>query len=115
MDIRVKQQAKPFYLVLLRLVVMVALAIVTYSILAATGMSSDFPPLDMLYFPFVNIICGIVIWRTFRQYDTSIWAYLGFEKSRIGKRYSVGVSMADCHIYTDDHRLDGGNVFHVWC
>ena len=85
MDIRVKQQAKPFYLVLVRLVVMVALAIVTYSILAAIGMSSDFPPLDMLYFPFVNIICGIVIWRTFRQHDTPIWAYLGFEKRRIGK------------------------------
>ena len=90
MDIRVKQQAKPFYLVLVRLVVMVALAIVTYSILAAIGMSSDFPPLDMLYFPFVNIICGIVIWRTFRQHDTPIWAYLGFEKRRIGKDIAWG-------------------------
>lgn len=90
MDIRVKQQAKPFYLVLVRLVVMVALAIVTYSILAAIGMSSDFPPLDMLYFPFVNIICGIVIWSTFRQHDTPIWAYLGFEKRRIGKDIAWG-------------------------
>ena len=71
MDIFARQQAKPFFLVLIRLVVMAALTAVTYGILRMTGISRDFPPTDTIYFPFVTIICGIVIWRTFRQYNVS--------------------------------------------
>ena len=66
-DLLAAQQNKPFFLVLIRLVVMVLLAALTYSVLRFAGMSNDFPPLDMLYFPCVNIVCGVVIWRRFRQ------------------------------------------------
>ncbi len=91
MDIFARQQAKPFFLVLIRLVVMAALALATYGILRVTGISRDFPPTDTIYFPFVTIICGIVIWRTFRQYNVSFWAYLGFERHRIGKDIAWGL------------------------
>ena len=91
MDIFARQQAKPFFLVLIRLVVMAALALATYGILRMTGISRDFPPTDIIYFPFVTIICGIVIWRTFRQYNVSFWAYLGFERHRIGKDIAWGL------------------------
>lgn len=49
MDIFARQQAKPFFLVLIRLVVMVALALATYGILRMTGISRDFPPTDTIY------------------------------------------------------------------
>ena len=91
MDIFARQQAKPFFLVLIRLVVMAALALATYGVLRVTGISRDFPPTDTIYFPFVTIICGIVIWRTFRQYNVSFWAYLGFERHRIGKDIAWGL------------------------
>ena len=91
MDIFARQQAKPFFLVLIRLVVMAALAAATYGILRVTGISRDFPPTDTIYFPFVTIICGVVIWRTFRQYNVSFWAYLGFERHRIGKDIAWGL------------------------
>ena len=104
MDIFARQQAKPFFLVLIRLVVMAALALATYGVLRVTGISRDFPPTDTIYFPFVTIICGVVIWRTFRQYKAS---------DREG--YCVGAALAGCHIYPIDYHLDGGNVPHVWC
>ena len=91
MDIFARQQAKPFFLVLIRLVVMAALAAATYGILRMTGISRDFPPTDTIYFPFVTIICGIVIWRTFHQYNVSFWAYLGFERHRIRKDIAWGL------------------------
>ena len=50
MDIFARQQAKPFFLVLIRLVVMAALAAATYGILRVTGISRDFPPTDTIYF-----------------------------------------------------------------
>jgi len=96
MDIFARQQAKPFFLVLIRLVVMAALALATYGILRMTGISRDFPPTDTIYFPFVTIICGIVIWRTFRQYNVSFWAYLGFERHRIGKDIAWGLLWGQC-------------------
>lgn len=85
------QRNKPFFLVLIRLVVMVLLAAVTYSVLRFAGMSNDFPPLDMLYFPFVNIVCGVVIWRWFRQHGVSVWEYLGFEGRRLGEDIAWGL------------------------
>ena len=91
MDIFARQQAKPFFLVLIRLVVMAALALATYGVLRVTGISRDFPPTDTIYFPFVTIICGVVIWRTFRQYNVSFWAYLGFKRHRIGKDIAWGL------------------------
>jgi len=90
-DLLAAQQNKPFFLVLIRLAVMVLLAAVTYSVLRFAGMSNDFPPLDMLYFPFVNIVCGVVIWRRFRQYGVSVWEYLGFEGRRLGKDIAWGL------------------------
>jgi len=48
------------------------------------GAGNDFPPLDALYFPFVNIVCGVVIWRTFRRYRVSVRDYLGIEGRRLG-------------------------------
>ena len=90
-DLFAAQRNKPFFLVLIRLVVMVLLAAVTYSVLRFAGMSNDFPPLDMLYFPFVNIVCGVVIWRQFRQYGVSVWEYLGFEGRRLGKDIAWGL------------------------
>ena len=54
------------------------------------GVTRDFPPLDALYFPFLNIICGVVIWRTFRRHKVSVWQYLGFEKRRLGKDIGWG-------------------------
>jgi len=91
MDIFARQQAKPFFLALIRLMVMAALALATYGVLRVTGISRDFPPTDIIYFPFVTIICGVVIWRTFRQYNVSFWAYLGFERHRIGKDIAWGL------------------------
>lgn len=90
-DIITTQQAQPFRLVGVRLAAMAILATITYAILKFTGISSDFPPLDMIYFPFVNIICGIVIWREFRRCHVSVWKYLGFEKRRLGKDIAWGV------------------------
>jgi hypothetical protein len=59
---------------------------------ALAGISKDFPPLDTLYFPFVNIVCGAVISRTFRRYGVSTWTYLGFgfKKRRLGKDVAWG-------------------------
>lgn len=85
------QRDKPFHFVLIRLVAMAALATTTYFILRLAGISKDFPPLDTLYFPFVNIVCGAVIWRTFRRYGVSTWTYLGFEKRRLGKDIAWGL------------------------
>ena len=84
------QNKNPFKLVMIRLTTMFVLAATTYAVLKLTGISNDFPPLDALYFPFVNIICGIVIWREFRRHKVSVWRYLGFEKGRIGKDIGWG-------------------------
>ena len=84
------QNKNPFKLVMIRLTVMFVLAVTTYAVLKLTGISNDFPPLDTLYFPFVNIICGVVIWREFRRHKVSVWQYLGFEKGRIGKDIGWG-------------------------
>ena len=89
-DVFTAQRAKPFYLVIIRMITMIALAITTCFTLGLTGISGNFPPLDMLYFPFVNIICAVVILRTFRQRRTSVWRYLGFEKTRLGKDIAWG-------------------------
>ena len=89
-DLLAAQQNKPFSLALIRLAVMALLVVVTYSVLRFAGMSNDFPPLDMLYFPFVNIVCGVVIWRQFRQYGVPVWDYLGFEGRRLGRDIAWG-------------------------
>lgn len=89
-DVFTAQRAKPFYLVIIRMITMIALAITTCFTLGLTGISGNFPPLDMLYFPFVNIICAVVILHTFRQRRTSVWRYLGFEKTRLGKDIAWG-------------------------
>ena len=83
-DLLVAQQARPFRLVLIRLTVMAILAAATCLTLRLTGAGNDFPPLDALYFPFVNIVCGVVIWRTFRRYRVSVRDYLGIEGRRLG-------------------------------
>lgn len=83
-DLLVAQQARPFRLVLIRLTVMAILAAATCLTLRLTGTGNDFPPLDALYFPFVNIVCGVVIWRTFRRYRVSVRDYLGIEGRRLG-------------------------------
>ena len=49
MDIFARQQAKPFFLVLIRLVVMAALALAAYGVFRVTGISRDFPPTDTIY------------------------------------------------------------------
>ena len=84
------QRAKPFYLVIIRMIAMIALAITTCFTLGLAGISGNFPPLDMLYFPFVNIVCAVVILRTFRQHKISVWRYLGLEKTRLGKDVAWG-------------------------
>ena len=48
MDIFARQQAKPFFLALIRLMVMAALALATYGVLRVTGISRDFPPTDSI-------------------------------------------------------------------
>ena len=75
---------------------MVLLAAVTYSVLRFAGMSNDFPPLDMLYFPFVNIVCGVVIWRWFegrRLGEDIAWGLLWLFVSYIPLAIALMASM----------------------
>ena len=90
-DLLVAQQARLFRLVLIRLTVMAILAAATCLTLRLTGAGNDFPPLDALYFPFVNIVCGVVIWRTFRRYRVSVRDYLGIEGRRLGGDIAWGI------------------------
>lgn len=86
----IAQWAKPLYLVIIRMSVMVALAITTCFTLGSTGISGNFPPFGMLYFPFIDIICTATILYAPRQHRTSVRRYFGSEKAHLGRDVAWG-------------------------